>query len=188
MSRVPHFIVRAVLAAAVAGGVATLSGCAGMSHTTAGASAATRLSAEDHVFAMQAAGGGQYEVLAGQLAIQRAANADVRGFGQMLVDHHTAANAELASLLQARGLVPPSSLPSQYAAKLARLNAAPAAAFDAQFVRTAGLEDHQVQIGLFEQASREVRDPALKAWFVRTLPTLRSHLQAAQVLAGSLAG
>lgn len=178
----------AVLTVAV---MAFATGCASMNTggtTSAGAASGGRLTTDDRVYAMQAAGGGMYEVEAGRLAATRAASADVRAFGQMLVDHHTASNAELMSLLQARGLTPPPALPPAMAAKIARLAPLTGAAFDQEFIRNAGIADHQTQIELFMRASRDVGDPVLKAWFVKTLPSLQAHLQAAQGIAGRIAG
>lgn len=142
-----------------------------------------RLGDDDQVFAMQAAYGGRFEVDAGALATTRAASAEVRAFGQLLVDHHQAANAELAALLQARGLQPPLAPSAGMAARMARLAPLSGAAFDREFIRTAGIAAHQQQIALFLHAGRDVADPALRAWFIATLPTLRAHLEAAQGLA-----
>jgi putative membrane protein len=168
-----------------------LAGCTSMNTGGTGAAGATtgaRLATDDRVYAMQAAGGGMYEVEAGRLAATRAASPEVRAFGQMLVDHHTASNAELMSLLQARGLPPPPALPTAMAAKIARLAPLSGAAFDQEFIRNAGIADHQTQIELFMRASRDVADPALRAWFTKTLPSLQAHLQAAQGIAGRIAG
>jgi putative membrane protein len=49
-----------------------------------------------------------------------------------------------------------------------------------------GIEDHQSDIALFERASRELRDPELRTWASRTLPALRSHLDAAQSLGSAM--
>jgi putative membrane protein len=182
---------RDVLVFTLAATALLASGCAaggGATTATVGASPRGRLVGDDFMFAMQAADGGLYEVEAGRLATTRATRPEVQRFGQMLVDHHTAANAELIELLQARAVRPPAAMPSQMSYRLARLAAADAREFDSQFVRTVGVDEHRQQVGLFERASREVQDPALRAWFVKTLPALRSHLNAAQTLAGSLAG
>lgn len=153
-----------------------------------GASAGRRLSADDRVFALQAAGGGLYEVEAGRLAVTRAASAEVRSFGQMLVDHHTGSNAELVWLLRARGVPAPPVMPAALDAKLARLLPLTGDAFDRQFIQTAGIADHRQQIALFQQASRDVADPALRAWFAKTLPSLSAHLESAQAVAGRIGG
>ena len=69
------------------------------------------------------------------------------------------------------------------------MRASPAgAAFDEEFIRIAGVQDHQHAIAQFDQASRTLADADLQAWTVKTLPVLRTHLQAAQDIAGKLAG
>ncbi|AEG92381.1 DUF4142 domain-containing protein [Ramlibacter tataouinensis] len=185
-----------LLALAAAAALALATGCSsvdlggGSGTATAGApgAGAAALGMQDRVFALQAAAGGMYEVQAGQLAAARAADPQVQAFGRMLVDHHTLSNNELLSLLQARGLAAPAALPPQLQAKLARLQGLNGPEFDREFIRNAGLLDHQVQITLAEQASRDAVDPALRAWFAKNLPVLRQHLGAAQAVAGSMAG
>lgn len=188
MNRFFPSVPRSALAVSAAVMMAFTTGCASTNAGTAGASTGARLSTDDRVYAMRAAGGGMYEVEAGRLAAARATNPEVRTFGQMLVDHHSASNAELVSLLQARGLTPPPALPPAMTAKMARLAALSGAAFDQEFMRNAGVADHRAQIELFMRASRDATDPTLKAWFAKTLPSLQMHLQAAQGVAGRIAG
>jgi putative membrane protein len=155
---------------------------------TSGAGAGTQLSATDRAFVMEAAGSGMYEVEVSRLAVNRATNPQVKQYAQMLVTHHTQANSELMALAQSRGIAPPPTLPADKAAKLNSLQLQSGAQFDRQYVQQVGLQDHQTDIALFERASRDANDAALKAWAAKTLPTLRSHLQAAQNLAGQMAG
>jgi putative membrane protein len=155
----------------------------------AGAAAAgARLSAADVAFITAAAGGGMYEVEAGRLGAARAANAEVKSFAQMLVGHHTQSNNELMALARAKGLAPSTALPADLRAKANQLAGLSGDAFDREFIRNAGVQDHQTQIAQFEQASRTVADADLKAWVVKTLPVLRQHLQAAQQISGRMAG
>jgi putative membrane protein len=139
---------------------------------------------QDPQFVTAAAGNGRYEVQASRLAMVRAASPQVRNYAQMLVDHHTLANNELMELVRARGMRLPGSLPRDKHAKLDRLASASASGgeFDRMYIRLVGIEDHEADIALFERASRELRDPELRAWAGKTLPTLRSHLDAARSL------
>jgi putative membrane protein len=162
---------------------AAASGCAG---TGGGRAGWGRLAADDRVFAMRAAGAGLYEVAAGRLGALRGTQPEVRNFGQLIADHHGGAAAELAALLQARGLQPPGTLPAHLDVRLSRIANATPQRFDSHFVRWAGLEDHWQQIALHEHAARDVQDGALRDWFARQLPMLRSHLAAAQSLAAVL--
>ncbi len=56
---------------------------------------ADRLVNPDAVFAVKAAQGNMAEIKMGELAAQKASNADVKAFGQQMVTDHTKANDEL---------------------------------------------------------------------------------------------
>jgi putative membrane protein len=53
--------------------------------------------------------------------------------------------------------------------------------FDQDYVN-AQVEDHTQDIALFTRASKEAKDPAIKKFATQTLPTLKSHLEAAKKL------
>jgi putative membrane protein len=151
------------------------------------AAAASTLSPADRELVQQMAHGGLHEVEAGRLALQRAASGAVRSYAQMLVNHHTAANKELALLLQAKQLPVPARQPADKLARLKQLQQLSGAAFDREFIRVAGIEDHRANMAVFERAARDAADADVKAWAAKTLPTLRGHLQQAQALAATLA-
>ena len=141
---------------------------------------------QDPQFIDAAAGNGRYEVQASRLAMYRATSPQVRSYAQMLIDHHTMANSELMDLVRARGMRLPGVLPRDKRAKLDRLASAAGSEFDRMYIRIVGIEDHHADIALFERASRELRDPELRTWASRTLPALRSHLDAAQSLGSAM--
>ena len=174
----------------VLGAALLAGGCASERHTMGAAAAppAVTVKAEDRQFVAAAAGSGLYEVAVARLAASRASPAQVKSSAAMLVQHHSMANDELMAIARARGITPPTAIPADKQARIDTLSKLNGAAFDAQFVRTVGLQDHQADIALFEQASRTVSEGELRAWVVKTLPVLRSHLQNAQQLAGTLAG
>lgn len=166
-------------------------GCASH-HSAMGAGpvAATQaqLSATDLAFAHTAAGIGMYEVEASRLAAGKATHVQVKNYANMLVNHHTLSNNELIAVLRAKGVTPPAALPADKRAKVAQLSSLSGDAFDRQYIGMTGVADHQAAITTFEQASRTLSDPDLKAWTVKNLPTLRQHLQSAQGIMGTLAG
>jgi putative membrane protein len=171
--------------------LATLAaGCAappGQGAQSGTATAAVRGSGlQDRQFITAAAGNGRYEVQVSRLAMYRAASPQVRSYAQMLVDHHTLANNELMDLVRARGMRLPGTLPRDKRTKLDRLASVSGGEFDRMYIRFVGIEDHQADIALFERASREVRDPELRAWANKTLPVLRSHLDAAHSLSSAI--
>lgn len=150
--------------------------------------AAPRLSPADVQFIAVAAGSGMYELEAARLAATRAASADVRAYAQMLVDHHTANNNELMTLVNAKGHSIAPELPAVLQQKVSRLSGLSGAAFDREFVRMTGVEDHRAAILAFERGRTTVNDNDVRAYIDKSLPVLRSHLDAALRLAGTMAG
>lgn len=145
----------------------------------------SRLSADDEVLALRAAGIGLYELSAGRLAQAHAGSAELQAFGRLLADHHEGANAALLSLLRSHGAAPPRAMPAWLELRLAQLQPDGSADFDRRFVQVGGLQDQQRLLALHADAARSVGDPALRAWFASQLPTLRSHLAVARSLAAA---
>ncbi|CAN5912209.1 DUF4142 domain-containing protein [soil metagenome] len=148
--------------------------------------ASMRLASDDRAFIKQAAGAGLYEVEASKLAAQRAQSPQVRKFAQMLVQQHTAANTQLKSLAEDKSYTFPIEMPSGKRSTLAALSQSHGAAFDAAYVEQVGIKDHKTDIEHFETAARSAKDPDLKAWAGKTLPSLKEHLAAAQALETSV--
>jgi putative membrane protein len=169
-----------VLAAALA------TGCASAPAPPRLPGAASQLTTTGREFVLQAAVDGVYEVQAAQLALGRAVDPRVKSLADMLVTQHLQANGELDVLMQAKGMTVPPNLPPDKLAKLQQLAALPAGpAFDIEFVRMVGVQDHLADIALFERASADAVDPDLRRWIGGTLPMLHAHLSAAQALAGA---
>lgn len=156
--------------------------------TTRTEPAPSRLAAADLQFVAIAAGSGMYEVEAARVASSRANDAQVRGYVQMLQDHHTANNNELMALVSAKGHRIAPGLPPALQAKITALSSLSGAPFDREFIRTTGVQDHTAAIAAFEEGRRTVVDRDLQAFIDKTLPVLRSHLQEAQTIGGRLAG
>jgi putative membrane protein len=157
--------------------------------TVLGATApAVQFSAADTHFIAVAAGAGMYEVEAARLALTRAGNPQVRSYAQMLLDHHTASNKELTTLVGSKGHRVAPGLPAELQQKIGTLTRLSGADFDREFVRMTGVQDHSAAIAAFEQGQRSVADRDLRAFIDKSLPVLRSHLQQAQDLAGRMAG
>ena len=140
----------------------------------------------DRAFMADAAVGGLFEVEAGKLAAERGSDSGVKDFGKMLMDDHGAANKELGELAAARSITLPSRLPKNQQSTLRRLARAPAGKFDRQFVQQIGIEDHRSDIRKFEDAAKTARDPEVKAFAEKSLPTLRKHHAEAQRLMGTV--
>jgi putative membrane protein len=58
--------------------------------------------------------------------------------------------------------------------------------FDKTFIREQGIQDHKHDIKEFEKASKEAKDPDVKAYATKTLPVLQKHLQRAEEIEKSV--
>ncbi len=136
----------------------------------------------DTTYVTKAAAAGMMEVQASQAAITRASNPDVRAFAQRMVKDHTAVGDELKTLAGQKGITIPDSLPADERAKVDKLNALEGAKFDRTYAEEVGVKAHKEAVSLFDQASKNAKDPDIKAFFAHNLPALREHLQMAQQL------
>lgn len=141
-----------------------------------------RVARGDRKFVEKAAGSGMFEVQVAQLAATKAADANVKSFASMLVDHHTAANNELVQLANMKGIELPAGPPRGMRKDIEKLGKKNGADFDKAFLKDVGIDAHKKDIKLFEHASKDLKDPQLKAFAAKTLPVLRQHLQAAENL------
>ena len=119
------------------------------------------------------------EISVGDLAQKNGGSDDVKSFGKMLVDDHTASNTKATSLAQANGVTPPTepkAADKQKHDELAKLSGAD---FDREFAK-AMAKGHEEAISKFEAASKGDDDVAKFAQ--ETLPTLQKHLKTAQTL------
>ncbi|MFN7949670.1 MAG: DUF4142 domain-containing protein [Blastocatellia bacterium] len=140
------------------------------------------LSAAGREFMMTAAQGGQMEVQLGQLATQKAANADVKQFGQRMVDDHTRANQQLMQLASQLNVSLPQELSSEGQQTMDRLSKLSGAAFDREYMSHM-VKDHQKDVAEYERMVQQAENPDLKNYASTTLTTLRDHLQQAQEIA-----
>lgn len=146
------------------------------------AKAPSSLAAADRNFIMRAAASSMFEVEAARLAAEQAKDENVKRYAAMLADHHQAANQELTGLAQSKGITLPSSLPAGKRHELERLKRTPDDDFDAVFVQDVGVREHRQDVRLFRDASRQSKDPEIKAWAAKTLPALEQHLKEARAL------
>jgi putative membrane protein len=121
-------------------------------------------------------------VAAGKIAADKGSQPAVKDFGNMLVTEHSQAGSELQSLASAKGVTPPTALPSDKQKELDKLSKLSGKDFDREFAKKTGVKDHEATIKKFETASKRVKDSDLKAWIDKTLPNLRKHLEHAKAL------
>ena len=124
-------------------------------HTNTNATANSNTSgnavgAGDRAFMTKAAIGGMEEVQLGRMAAQKAANADVKQFGQRMVDDHSRANSELMTLAAQKNVTLPTTLDQPHQDDVDRLSKLSGAAFDREYM-TMMLKDHVEDVADFER-------------------------------------
>lgn len=156
------------------------------SSSASGKMGSANLSSADRNFIMKAAEGGKMEVEMGQKAAQQASNSEVKQFGQRMVDDHGKANQELMQLAQSKGISLDKSR-GKMSSKMDRMSKLTGDQFDRAYMRDMVM-DHQKDVTEFEKASNSAKDPDVRAFAAKTLPTLRDHLQQARTINQSVAG
>jgi putative membrane protein len=138
-------------------------------------------------FILAAASGGMAEVELGRMAAQKAADNEVKQFGQRMVDDHSRANAELKQVASRKNVTLPAELDSRHRDLLDRLGKLSGSEFDRAYMDEM-LEDHTKDVSEFERASTQAQDADVKGFAGKTLPTLREHLEMAKTIQGRVAG
>ncbi|MEP6961877.1 MAG: DUF4142 domain-containing protein [Acidobacteriota bacterium] len=141
--------------------------------------AADGLSTQDLAFLQSAARAGATEIRLGQLAIQKATSQAVKNLGQRMVDDHTRANQELATIAQRKGVMLPGEDEAALAASPASQTAGPE--FDRLFSGIV-VSEHSAEIGMFETEVKSGQDLDVKNWATKVLPTLKTHWADAKAL------
>lgn len=141
----------------------------------------------DAEFVIIAASSGVYEVEAGKLAKDRASGAEVKKFAEKMVEDHTKANKELAEVAKKADLGVPTQLMEADTKHLEALRARTGTDFDREYVAQQ-VKAHDEAVALFESASKNAKNAALKDFAAKTLPTLKEHQKHAKMLAKGEAG
>lgn len=155
------------------------------SNASKSGSSGGQLDRADRKFLETAAKDGLAEVELGQLASQRAESPEVKQFGQRMVQDHGKANDQLKQLAQSKGMEVPTETDKSHQKKMEKLQKLNGAAFDKQYMDDM-VKDHKKDVKEFEKASKSAKDPDVKAFAAKTLPTLQSHLQQAESLEKSV--
>ena len=155
------------------------------STTAATGGTSSTASPEDKEWVAQAGLAGLAEVQMGNLALQKAQNADVKAFAQRMVTDHTKANEELVQLTSAKGLTLATELSGEPKAGLDHLQSLSGAEFDKAYMQHM-VADHNKAVALFTTGSTSAQDADIKAFATKTLPTLQEHAKLAQEVNGKL--
>jgi putative membrane protein len=136
---------------------------------------------KDPVFLTTAASSNLLEIQLGQTATQRASNADVKRFAQMMVDHHTKATQQLKMVAMPLGITMPQTLLPVHQAIADKVLAKSGKDFDEAYM-DAMETAHKMDVAMFEVKDKAADTPTVKSFATQTLPMLRSHEKMASEL------
>jgi putative membrane protein len=141
---------------------------------------ATRSDAQGFVNDM--ANAGLAEVQLGKLATERASDADVKAFGQMMVMDHSKANDELKQIASQVNIQLPPQTDQKHQAVSDKLSKLKGAEFDREYMN-AMVEGHQEVLGkLRARVGAAQPSDALTQWATKAIPTVQMHLERATEL------
>jgi putative membrane protein len=138
--------------------------------------ASNDLDDEAEEFMTKAALSGMTEVELSKLAQEKGTRAEVKEFGQMMVNDHSAANQKLKGIAQSLNYTLPAQLDEDHQEKINKLQELSGAEFDQEYVNMM-VEAHNKDINLFEDMEDDIDNAQLKQFISTTLPTLRQHDQ-----------
>jgi putative membrane protein len=141
------------------------------------------ITAERFVQIVSAAG--LAEVGLGKLASEQASMDDVRKFARQMVDDHTKAAKQLASIAEGKQLPMAKEMDAKHKDLEQRLSRLSGPSFDRDYVM-AMVKDHEEAVALFDRYSRDGDDRDLKSFATQTLPTLKEHLSLIQEIAAKI--
>lgn len=154
--------------------------------STMAATSTTPLGKEDQDTVTKIAQANIAEIQAGQMAAQKGTSSAVKSFANQMVSDHGKAGDELKSLASNKGMTLPTDTDAEHKAAADQLSKTAAGLpFDKAYM-DAMVKDHEKAASVFEKTSKDAKDPDLKNWASKTLPTIQNHLKMAKDLAPKL--
>ena len=123
------------------------------------------------------------EIETGRVALEKSQNADVKKFAQMMVDDHTKGLADVKALASAKGVDLPDGVDVKHKATMVEFKALRGDTFDRQYMKQAGVGDHEATLKLLKKTQAEAADADLKALATKMMPVVEEHLKHAQGMA-----
>jgi putative membrane protein len=150
-----------------------------------GAAASSPSNNSDQDFVTKAAQGNSAEVALGKIVATKSKDPNVKQFAQMMVKDHTTALNELQELAQTKNLNFNDDLPDDAKALQTKLSSDTGKQLDKDYMDGI-VEDHQKDVQEFTDQLQKAKDPDVKQWASKTLPTLQKHLEKAQQIDAKL--
>ena len=177
MTRKTLLLASAVLGLAVAAGGAQAQTTMQNSSPPAATTSGQKADSASKSFIKSAIEGNYAEINVGKLAQEKGQSPEVKQFGKMLVDDHTAANQKAIAAAKEMGVTPPSGSSVMEKGTYLKLKVLSGNSFDKSFASSM-VSDHKADIKEFQKESSK-NDPAGR-FAKEALPTLQKHLQEAE--------
>ena len=136
---------------------------------------------DDTRFVNGVAVGGLYGVYLSELTGPQTRNRDVRKFAVLMVKDHIAAKEELAAVAKAAGVTLPTKLDAEYQKRYEAFKDYKGDDLERDYVK-AMVKCHTDGVVAFAMASKAAKNPAVKEFATKALPTLQKHLEMAKAL------
>jgi putative membrane protein len=146
------------------------------------AQSTSSLSSADKDFLENAAQSGHAEIEGSKIAEQKSGNAAVKTFAGQMIQDHTKVSQELTTLAASKGYTPPSEPSVVQKTKLKALGVTSGTSFDKMYASQIGVSAHEDAVHLFQKAATDAKDPDIKAFAAKTVPSLEHHLEMAKAL------
>jgi putative membrane protein len=140
------------------------------------------LTGADKTLLKDLAAGNRAEVQAGQLALEKSQNPEIRKFAQSMIDDHGKALTEVEGLALQKNVKLPDTIGVMHKTKELALKALSGQAFDTQYAKRAGVGDHESTVKLLKKIQTNGKDADLKALADKLLPAVEHHLEMARQL------
>ena len=135
----------------------------------------------DQKFLMMAAQGNLAEIQMAQMAKQKSQSNEIQNYAQRLIEDHTKANEQVMQIATKKGLTLPKTPPANAMAMMTKMKKMSGAKFEKMYMQDM-VKDHTKDVADYTNEAKHGYDDDIKAYAVSTLPTLKSHLDAAQTL------
>ena len=156
--------------------------------TPGAATPSANVAESDKTFVTNAASGGMLEVQLSQWMMQQPnIDASVKHVAQMMIDDHGKANDELKSIAQRKGITISPTLQPKHQSLIDQVKSQTGTAAQQKYLDIQ-VQAHKDTIAMFEDAVNTLKDPDLKSFAQKTLPTLRKHLDELQQISLPSAG
>ncbi len=151
----------------------------GSDSTKGTSSIPSTVSKDDAAFVVNTANAGMTEIQAGQLAQQQGHAKDVKDYGTMMVNDHTAAADKLKAIAASKNITLPATLSPDASKAVSDLQAKQGKDFDKAYIDQM-ISDHKKVISSFENEAKNGSDADIRGFADSTLHTLRHHLDEAE--------